>query len=472
MGRIKASVDDPLGLETAGYALYDLYAERRGNLFTDEVYRLTKAKDATTVYPRSNIIGDDNDKIHDSLARYLPPNHKFKQNDCVMLTLQPAGSGDFFDPVTTQPTSDKAVTAECRVLNIGPTYVDIAVPAGGFEAAFGPAPNDLSGTGDKSMRLRADRFFSNVPYQRMVAALAQISSIPENQSSKKSSVGEEKTAPPPGGKNPHENIVMDPLLREAVLSTHAFTDPNSPLLRDPDVCDLHELSAKLSKPPMATSLGLASQAIKYLKQNPHEIFDKFNAPQLAAIQAALTRRMTMIQGPPGTGKTTVAAAIGFGFCHQSRTISPNAKVLACAFSNVGADNLAEALQRLGLKVVRVGKASAVSQALWPVTLDAAIDADPAALKAIQNAARATAQLAKSTRNGKRGPNTGALSERTLREAATAAVKASIQVRLVMVLVCMPCRCDCLYLTFCFGHCFSVRDRLAISRPQKLFVKPT
>lgn len=42
MGRINASVDDPLGLETAGYALFDLYPERRGNLFSDEVSGLNK----------------------------------------------------------------------------------------------------------------------------------------------------------------------------------------------------------------------------------------------------------------------------------------------------------------------------------------------------------------------------------------------------------------------------------------------
>ncbi len=73
---------------------------------------------------------------------------------------------------------------------------------------------------------------------------------------------------------------------------------------------------------------------------------------------------------PGTGKTTVAASIAFGFVHQCRT-SPNlpkhSKVLVTAFSNVGADNLAEQLIRLGLKVVRVGKASAVTKGLWDVS---------------------------------------------------------------------------------------------------------
>ena len=47
LGRIKASIDDPLALEVAGHAIFDLYPERRGNLFGDEVYRLVKAPDAT-----------------------------------------------------------------------------------------------------------------------------------------------------------------------------------------------------------------------------------------------------------------------------------------------------------------------------------------------------------------------------------------------------------------------------------------
>lgn len=118
-----------------------------------------------------------------------------------------------------------------------------------------------------------------------------------------------------------------------------------------------------------------------------------------------------------SGKTTVASAIGFGFVEQARRISDHTKVLACAFSNVGADNLAEGLLRLGLKVIRVGKASGVAESLWEHTLDAAINRDPEAQAALDTAAKATAQLKK-----RRQP----LSERTLRDAATLAVKNSIE----------------------------------------------
>mmetsp|Transcript_305 Transcript_305/g.355 ORF Transcript_305/g.355 Transcript_305/m.355 type:complete len:149 (-) Transcript_305:906-1352(-) len=139
----------------------------------------------------------------------------------------------------------------------------------------------------------------------------------------------------------------------------------------------------------------------------------------------------MIQGPPGTGKTTVAAAIAFGFVHQCRR-SSNSKVLATAFSNVGADSIAEQAIRLGLKVVRVGKASAVSQGLWDYTLDAAIENDPDAKKAMEEVSKATANLKKSSLNGKKGGSRSKLdisSERNKRDLTTTAVKASIDVRM-------------------------------------------
>ena len=89
--------------------------------------------------------------------------------------------------------------------------------------------------------------------------------------------------------------------------------------------------------------------------------------------------------------------------------------------------MAEALIQLGLKVVRVGKSSAVAESLWSYTLDAAIDRDPVAQKALRNAAKATAQLSKlaDTRSSKRSSRYS-LSDRTIRDAATSAVKASIE----------------------------------------------
>ena len=406
-----------------GHALYDIYPERRGNLYSDEVYRLVKARDATLSYAPPEGEGDS-----PSPLPLLPPNHKFSNNDVIMMTLQPQGSGDFYDP-RNLPISSDAISVEGRVIATGPTYVDVVLPGGAFEAAFGPAPNNEgpSGRGDPRMRLRVDRFFSDIPYTRMVSALTELTAIQDRQK-ESSENGFQKAVVGPNDPSPHDNIMMDDVLREVIISTHAFSDPDSILFHDVDACDLQELGRKVAKPPMADSVKLANQALAYIQKNPN-IFNPMNGPQLASIGAALTRKLTLIQGPPGSGKTTVASAIGFGFTHQARSISPHAKVLSCAFSNVGADNLAEGFLKLGLKVVRVGKPSAVSEHLWDYTLDAAIDRDPDAQKALQNAARATSQLAKiQARRGKGETNaSNSISERTAREIATAAVQLSIQV---------------------------------------------
>lgn len=427
LGRIKASIDDPLALEVAGHAVFDLYPERRGNLFSDEVYRLSKATDATALY---TLEGQHNGANSNDI-RLMPPSSKFSNNDVILLTLQPQGSGDFFDP-RSLPTTTTAISIEGRVIGTGPTYIDIAVTGGTFEAAFGPAPNNIgpSGPGSAKLRLRADRFFSDVPYTRMVTALTQLTAVPDRnkesstegfQSSDPSNISEQT--------NPHSNICMDELLKEIIISSHSFSDPTSSLFHDVDAFDMEQLSKLVSRPPMPSSIKLANQALAYIQKNPHNIFKPMNGPQLAAIGAALTRKLTMIQGPPGSGKTSTAGAIGFGFTHQCRSISPNAKVLACAFSNVGADNLAEGFLKLGLKVIRVGKASAVSEQLWGISLDAAINADPDAQKALQNAARATAQLAKLQQRRKaKGNNANSdsvLSERTVKDIATSAVRQSI-----------------------------------------------
>lgn len=429
------------------------------------MYRLTKAKDASTTYSRRD--GQESNDAQNTSG--LPLNHKFSSNDVIVLTAQPRGSGDFFGS-TSLPTSSLAVSVEARVLNGGPTYVDIAIPGGAFEATFGPAPNNMGDKkGDPRMRLRADLFFSNIPYTRMVEALGQITSIPDRQK-KANEQGVQNEA-----SSAHGNICMDEVIRDAILSTYAFNDPSSPNFRDTDACDLREMvrknrvhsidlrnclilwfyvhqSKRLAKPPLHISAKLAKQAVHHIQSTPH-VFRSFNGPQLTAIEAALSRRLTLIQGPPGkptsyfcpckfvctflhsslligTGKTTVASSIAFGFVHQCRSISTNTKVLACAFSNVGADNLAEQMVKLGLSVIRIGKASAVSKTLWDYTLDAAIDKDPTAQKALQNAAWATSQLpsSKARRKGDSRSKSSILSERSKRDVATAAVKASIQVR--------------------------------------------
>ena len=436
LARLEASADDPLGLELSGHALLDMYPERRGNIFSDEVYRLTKAFDATTVFGRPGVDdgadGAQDESANDSNINYLPPNHKISTNDVIMLTLQPAGSGDFFGP-STLPTAKDATSVECRVLNTGPTYVDVAIPGGSFEAAFGPAPNNVgsTGRGDRNMRLRADRYFSNVPYERMVSALGQMTALPERAKQMPQKNGNNNNNNNKNAKKKEMDIQMDEVLRDAIVSTYRHGEEGADLEQP---CDVGDLCRKLARPPLPNSLQLAKQALDFMQSDRAAQFPEFNEPQVTAIGAALTRRLTMIQGPPGTGKTLTAASIAFGFVHQCRNISPHTKVLACAFSNIGADNLAEYLIRLGLKVVRVGKASGVSESLWDYTLDAAIDRDPAARKAQEDATKATSNLRKFTSSKpsfKRG-SSGQTKRgdvaiaRAKREAATTAVKAAIE----------------------------------------------
>lgn len=347
-----------------------------------------------------------------------------------MITLQPNGSGDFFG-LSSLPTHKDSVKLEARVLNTGPYYIDIAISGGSFESTFGPAPNNEgpSGRGDPSMRLRIDRFLSNIPYTRMVSALSQMTSIPANK--KQQSPNDTSSKQKKDQKD--TEIQLHPLFQKLITSTFSFDNPSSSLYQDTSFCDLSELSKQLSKPPYFSSTQWANEALTYIQANPNRTFRPMNGPQLAAIGAALTRRLTLIQGPPGTGKTTVASAIGFGFVHQCRNMSPHSKVLACAFSNVGADNLAEAMIKLGLKVVRVGSPAAVSESLWEYTLDAAIAKDPKAQKALEEASHATANVQMRLKNGKSNKRDVSV-DRVKREIATRAVKASIQVNLFFVLV--------------------------------------
>lgn len=225
-----ASLEDPLGLETAGHCFYDMQGERRGNLFSDEVYRLHKATDATTAYPSSHL--DDQVVATTTNSRYLPPNHKFSINDVILLTLQPEGSGDFFS-LNSLPTSENAISIEARVLNMGPTYLDIVVSAGSFQAAFGPASNDYAAESHskRDSRIRVDRFFSNVPYQRMVSALTMLTNVPAARSESESNNNEKI--------DPAFDIHMDNVLREVILQT--FSGKESPTVDQSRVQELVSL---------------------------------------------------------------------------------------------------------------------------------------------------------------------------------------------------------------------------------------
>ncbi|EJK72807.1 hypothetical protein THAOC_05622 [Thalassiosira oceanica] len=74
VNRLEQSIADPYKLETSGHALFDIHPSRRGSLFSDEVYRLEKSRDATTTFFTSAETG---------LLSPLPPNHNFAKNDVI-----------------------------------------------------------------------------------------------------------------------------------------------------------------------------------------------------------------------------------------------------------------------------------------------------------------------------------------------------------------------------------------------------
>ncbi|KAJ1432499.1 P-loop containing nucleoside triphosphate hydrolase protein, partial [Ochromonadaceae sp. CCMP2298] len=122
---------------------------------------------------------------------------------------------------------------------------------------------------------------------------------------------------------------------------------------------------------------------------------RLNPSQLSAITSAVQRPLTLIQGPPGTGKTKTACALlaTLVLLKQARMGDvlggarsqglKGDRILACAHSNVAADNLLQGLAELGwdgkgtgsgpagaLQVTRLGRPANVRGALWECTLDA------------------------------------------------------------------------------------------------------
>ena len=285
--RLESSIADPFLLERAGHALFDIHPQLRGKLFSDEVYRLEKSFDATTTFFASSTASDNSS----SILSPLPPNHNFGRNDVIVITVQPRGTGDFLGTASL-PTNKDAVSVEARVLNVGPAYLDVAIPGGKFTTAFGPASNNRGGEGkgDPNLRVRVDRFFSDVPFKRMVAAIGQLTSVPEHQQ-EGTAVSSSKYDKRVGG------FQMDNLLKDAILSTFAIKDES--VLDGMSNPSLGDLPKKLAKPPLPTSTQMANQVMAFIDANPSKLFPKYNEPQLTAIRTSLTRRLTLIQGPPG-----------------------------------------------------------------------------------------------------------------------------------------------------------------------------
>lgn len=117
-----------------------------------------------------------------------------------------------------------------------------------------------------------------------------------------------------------------------------------------------------------------------------------NESQLAAVKAAISRRITLWQGPPGTGKTRTIVR----FIQIVKALG-SISVLASSDSNVATDNLTEGLISIGLNVVRVGHPGKVKPSVREFTLDGLVLNHPIYMKAKEELERVRYDEEKETR---------------------------------------------------------------------------
>ncbi|MBT9489371.1 MAG: IGHMBP2 family helicase [Rubrivivax sp.] len=118
---------------------------------------------------------------------------------------------------------------------------------------------------------------------------------------------------------------------------------------------------------------LGARPARFVAPQAGDLFypSPLNDSQLAAVRHVITAQdAAIIHGPPGTGKTTTLVQAIL------ETIRRERRVLVCAPSNTAVDLLTEKLAERGVKVIRMGNPSRVSDLLLAHTLDARVMAHP------------------------------------------------------------------------------------------------
>ena len=182
-----------------------------------------------------------------------------------------------------------------------------------------------------------------------------------------------------------------------------------------------------------------------------------NPSQRSAVATALTSTLTLWQGPPGTGKTRTLVALLSTLAMASRSETSrrarggrtarapadadaaaalrarSVPVLACGDTNAAADNLTLGLNEAGVRVVRLGSPSKVSEAVRSMTLDALVARLPAGADVADLRKRAAAASAAARKASAAGDRDAAKAARAAASAlrATAAARTDESVAIVL-----------------------------------------
>ncbi len=151
---------------------------------------------------------------------------------------------------------------------------------------------------------------------------------------------------------------------------------------------------------------LGKKAPEFTTEVEFEPLDSsLNESQRAAVRHGLSARdVAVIHGPPGTGKTTTVVEL------IRHAVQRGEKVLACAPSNMGVDNIFERLLAGGVRAVRLGHPARVLPALRQNTLDLIVEAHPDIRLARKFAREASALRDKADKYTRAKPAPGARRE--------------------------------------------------------------